>query len=227
MNQRSAILRLARKLARQNVRRYDARPTRPSQELDLAGEIENLHVRAIPPALWNELDALLDHNPSLGSAFARVLHAIVIHAHDTRLRAMADLALIRALNVCGEFQQALALCADAARRFEKRGDDAENVARVWLEAAWAHSYLGDFHTARSLLDRVDDAHGGEILLYKQWIDARLLCEQGEYRQAADQFAQLMAHWRAGGAPLHAARCQRERGHALPLRACLFLWRGLI
>lgn len=175
MSDRANILRLARKLARASARRHNAHLKNPSQELDLAREIETLNLRTIPPALWNELDALLDHNPSFGLALARVLYAIANRTHNTRLRATADLALIRALNVCCEFKQTLAICPAAARRFEK-SDDTENVARVWLEAAWTHTFLGDLNTARALLVQVGDLLDCENQLHKQWIHARLLRE---------------------------------------------------
>lgn len=75
MSDRAKILRLARSLVRQNASR--AKP-----ELDLAREINDLNLQTIPPALWDELDALLDHNPPLGVALGVASHARHVLCHN-------------------------------------------------------------------------------------------------------------------------------------------------
>lgn len=210
MNERAAILHLAKKLARQN-----ALSRRANQTLDLAREIETRNLRVIPAPLWRELDALRNENPTLALSLARVLDAVVQHTRNTRLRPIADLALIRALNVCGEFYQALARCPDAARLFEKRGD-RENVARVWLEAAWAETWLGDLQAAEAFLAQaaVEDAEtkNPELELKRAWIRARMLRQQGAFQQALEHFQQIYSQLRDAGDMLNAARALREIGH---------------
>ena len=155
----------------------------------------------------------------MGLALARVLHAIAKRTRNARLRATADLALIRALNVCGEFKQALALCPDAARRFEKLGD-TQNVARVWLEAAWAESYLGNLDDAQDYLAKVEagehaiaNANARQAVRRKrEWIIARLMRERGEYQAALQLFEKVRQEFSSARERVDAHRVLREIGH---------------
>ncbi len=123
---------------------------------------------------------------------------------------------MRALNVSGEFYQAMQLCADAARRFEKLGD-AGNAARVRLEAAWAESYLGNLETAENHLElarKMDLPTGGELQARADWIRARILRERGMYQDALDLFTRVHKVYITQRAKHDAMRVRREMGHTL-------------
>lgn len=164
-------------------------------------------------------------------SLARIVHAISKRKRNGRVA--ADLALIRALNVCGEFQQATELCTDAARRFEKQ-DDTANVMRVWLEAAWAATYLGDLQAAENYVDRIQTLEpipSIEALeqprnaksvpqfagllhpsLRVEWINARILRERGKYQEALSFFLRIHSKFLQQGAKPDAMRVLREIGH---------------
>lgn len=166
----------------------------------------------------NQLETYLDQNPRYGLELARVLDAIAKHARKRRVRASGDLALIRALNVCGEFFQAAQLCAGAARRFE-RLNDPENAARVYLEAAWAETYLGNLETAENDLELAQGICppllAGEGLRVRiDWIRARILRERGSYEDALDLFTRVHAFYLKQRAKHTAMRVLREIGHTL-------------
>jgi len=208
MSTRAAILRLARKLQRQRHR--------APKKSDLAAIIRRENLYDIPPALWDELNLHLDHNPAFGLALAEVFHAISKFTRKPRQRARADLALIRALNVCGEFAQATRLCADAARRFEKL-DDTENAARVWLEAAWAETYLGNLKAAEKYLEgaqkvALDFSNTKELKIRADWIRARILRERGSSQDALALFTRVRAFYLKQRAKHDAMRARREMGH---------------
>lgn len=197
------IRQLARRAARQNA----------LETFDLTAAVRAAQLRDVPPSLWDELHSHLDHNPALGLALARTLHAVSRRARKPRLRATADLALMRALNVCGEFYQAAQLSAAAARRFEKLGD-AENVARVWFEAAWAETYLGNLEAAENYLERaqIQNLSAAQWTAQRDWLRARILRERGNYAEACELFSRVRAFYLAQRAQPAAQRALREIGH---------------
>lgn len=170
-----------------------------------------------PTSPSDKLDSLLDHNPARALALAHKLHAVAKRGRSPRVRANADLALIRALNVCGESYRVLRLCADAAARFEKIGDP-DSAARVWLEAAWAESFVGNLETADRYLERAGVARPSEnrsranlLELRAGWIRARILRERGDLKNAARRFQSLAASFAAHAERLDAARVLVELG----------------
>lgn len=211
MRDLARIRQLARHLARQNAQRKHA-----PKKFDLAAVIRKENLREIPTVLWDELYSHLDHNPALGLALARVLHQVVKHAREPNMRATADLALIRALNVCGEFYQATQLCADAAQRYEKLGD-AENEVRVWLEGAWAETSLGNLEGAQAHLARIPNSLSPEIRVRQRWIRARVWRGQGELDRASKSFRVLRRHLQTQRDSINAARVQRELAYTISLR----------
>ncbi len=214
MNSLTAIRALARAHTRRNTLEKPARAN-----AEFARAVKQANLSEIPPALWNEIDAQLDHKPAFGLALARVAHEMVKRRGDVRVRATAALALVRAWNVCGEFQRALELCPAAARHFEKL-DDTAALARVWLEAAWAHSYLGDLDQLQACLARVHElANAVEtVSLCEQigrkanWIQGRLLRQQGEYQAALELLEAVRQSYLRAGAQTDAHRVLREIGH---------------
>lgn len=186
------------------------------EKYDLTRAIGRANLRAIPSSLWEELDSHLDHNPAFGLALARVLHTLAKRGRNLPTRARADLALIRALNVCGEFYQAAQLCAAAARRFEKIGN-TENIARVWLEAAWAETYLGNLENAEKQLEHATRARAPlpleeELGARGDWIRARIFRERGNYQAALELFATVRAFYAGQRNKLAAMHVLREMGH---------------
>jgi CHAT domain-containing protein len=138
-------------------------------------------------------------SPCLAHALARLALAIAKRRRDAFLRARAQLALLQTWNTLGEFPDALALCDDTAARFERLGD-ADNVARVWLEAAWAETERGNLDTARQWLARAQTRSPNPTLHFQaQWIAARLLRQQSAFRKASA----LFQAWRAQLAPADA------------------------
>jgi CHAT domain-containing protein len=210
MRDLARIHQLARHLVRQN-----AKPKRAPKKFDLDTVVCTENLRDIPSSLWEELNSHLDHNPALGLALARVLYTIAKHKRKRHLRATADLALIRALNICGEFYQATQLCADAARRFEKLGD-AENVARVWLEAAWAETYLGNLDATENFLEHASKNFPlltqKELKTRADWIRARNLRQRGSYQDALELFARVRAFYLKRRAKHDAMHVLREIGN---------------
>lgn len=202
--------------------RQNAQPKHAQKKFDLNAAVQQENLRDIPPSFWDELNSHLDHNPALGLALASVLHAIACsaqrnaHARKPHMRAPADLALIRALNVCGEFYQATRLCADAARSFEKLGD-VENAARVWLEAAWAETALGNLEGAHAHLERITNPLSPALQVRRRWIRARVWRGQGQLDDASKSFLVLLRHFQTQRDSINAPRVQRELAYTLSLR----------
>lgn len=211
----AAIRRLARQYAhptsgvRLNV------PDATRIETEIARRVRQANLNEIPPLLWNELENHLDHNPALGVALARVLHAIAKRRRNRLDRVTADLALIRALNISGEYNRVVHLCAGAVARAAKL-KKREIVARLWLEAAWAQVYLGNLETAQTHLETARTALSGtvpdlEIELRLEWIQARILRERGEFNIALARFESIRERWLAAGNVLTATRALCEIG----------------
>src|SRR5581483_10624907 len=169
----------------------------------------------IPPTIWNEIEIQLNHNPRLALALARLIQEIGARHPRARLRVQADCALVRALNVCGEFREAVQRGENRARRFERSRDTA-SAARVWLEAAWAETHLGNLEAAEADLKRalaLDPAlttNDGGLRL--EWIRARILRERGDLHAALKLFTHVRAQLLAKGEKLDATRVLREMGH---------------
>lgn len=172
--------------------------------------------RKISPRLWQECAQLLDRNPNAALALARELEAVAARSRNPARRVQASLLLIRALNTCGEFRPALALCIAAARRFQKWGGETA-LAQVWLEAAWAESYLGNLPSAEKALKdaaRVIASLPDDLRLTtrRDWVRARILRERGSLQEALALFMQVYTQVTEAGTALDAVRVLREMGH---------------
>lgn len=227
MNPLTRLRELAQQLALQNA------PHNGALKFDLYAAVQAENLQNILPQVWSEIETKLDHDPALALALARVSHVIAKRARKNDMRALADLALVRALNMCGEFDRAARLCPDVARRFEKQGD-TERVMRVWLEAAWAETYLGNLQAAENDLERIRTMGGAlpsgaiaarrdpavkqafvgltALQLRGEWIWARILRERGHYGEALELFLRIRSAYQAQGAKHNAMRVRREIGH---------------
>lgn len=164
----------------------------------------------------SELDTLLDHNPARGLQWARLRYSSASRRTDARGRADAQLALIHALNVCGECSAAFALTEEAATQFQAL-DDSEALARVWLQAALAKTHLGETSAAAAWLEQAGPLLAqlpktNPTVLQCHWMRARILRQQGEYADALKLFKRLHSQLCKQGAILDAARVLREIGH---------------
>lgn len=162
----------------------------------------NARLYEIPPTLWDEIENARHRVPRFAYALARVAQEIARHKKNIALSARAELALIQTLNALGEFPDTLALCEKTAARFEKIGE-AENTARVWLEAAWAESQRGNLDTAREFRTRAIrfarlSPHRRELETYAAWIRARIWIQQGAFPQAHAQLLQMLSHSATAG-----------------------------
>ncbi len=156
----------------------------------------NARLCKIPPTLWDEIEYARHRAPRYAHALAVVAQEIARRTKNPALSARAELARIQTLNTLGEFPDALALCEKTAARFEKIGD-AENTARVWLEAALAESQRGNLDAAREFRTRAigfarSSPPRREIETYAAWIRARIWIQQGAFPQAHAQLVQMLS-----------------------------------
>ncbi len=188
-----------------------------------AGELETAQLpqaiqasalAGIPAKVWTEIEAQINHAPRLAQALALVVKELAFQSSDLRLRAAAQLAFVRALNALGEFREAVRQCPDAIQVFLALKDNA-SVARTWLEAAWAETYLGNLARAREHLTRaralIELAGDARLQARANWIEGRILRDQGEYVQASRLFEHAREAFQSAGENLDVARCQRELG----------------
>lgn len=163
-----------------------------------------------------EPESDLEREPEQSLTLARVRYANACRSHDAQLQAGAELALIRAWNACANFRRALELCPTTARHFQEL-DRMEQVARAWLEAAWAETYLGDLDRAETYLERAAETYPGlsrraELNARSVWIRARILREHGDFKAALEEFDLVRQQLLAVGKRIDAARVLREIGH---------------
>lgn len=170
------------------------------------GKITGAQLRAqlvgqSPPsnAFWEHIENERARSPRFAYALARIAFEIAGGRRDASLRARAQLALIQTLNTLGEFPDALALCEETAARLES-ARDAENAARVWLEAAAAEVWRGNLDKALLYLERFRNRASlrgeGEIFLAAVgWFRTRILSTQGAWNQALDCSTALLAQLR--------------------------------
>jgi len=137
-----------------------------------------------------------------------------------------QLYYVRALNACGEYRAAITECQAAAQTSTK-GKDTSELKRFWLEAAWAETYLGNLDAAREYLRlarkrartssskrrRKNELPGKHLRARAQWIEARILRDQGDYVRALSLFEKVRAVYLAQDELFDAARLTREIAHA--------------
>lgn len=177
----------------------------------LASLRAELNLTTIPQSIWNDADAQLERAPRCALAYAQVLRALT---NDTLESTRAGLLLIRALNACGEFRAAIGECETVASQFAT-SDDAESVARVWWEAAFAETWLGNLDSARLYLDRARGALKEESVLWSArgaWIEGRIARDQVKSDEALHCLSEAHEKFAQAGDTLNAARLARELGH---------------
>lgn len=234
MSERTEPLDLIRSLARKIGRR--PAPQRAVGQRALAREIERAFSfserSVIPTLLWELLDELLAHEPASGLALAQTLDVLSRRGGE-RLQIWSALGLLTAFNICGKYRAVRERMVELEPRL--RVVDARDAAvRVWLEAAWAESYLGDLPATEQGLAMARRAMEGappapEIELRMRWIRARILRERGEYKTAVAQFEGLHGDFERAGLFMDAARVLRETGHTFarldPSKGLLLLARA--
>ncbi|MGB8647934.1 MAG: CHAT domain-containing protein [Anaerolineae bacterium] len=164
------------------------------------------------PAIWDEINAQLDHNPGFGVALARAIQSLATRRHNPAIRTRANLALVHALNVSGEFPEVIQLAEDTVRLLRKSRDD-KGVAWAWLEAAWAVTRLGYLDRAKDYIERTRTAYSSDesVQVRANWIAARILREQGAFQEALRCFQHLRDKLQPVNA-IEAARLLFEIGH---------------
>jgi tetratricopeptide (TPR) repeat protein len=185
----------------------------PAERLESA--IPDAGLTGIPPRAADEINSQIDHSPRLAHALASVFRALARREADTRQCAEAHLLFIRTLNAVCDFREAVAQCGDAARAFLALGEP-KAAARTWLEAALAETYLGNLEPAREYLALARGLISSEtsplLAARAEWLEGRILRDQGEYAQAARLFEHARQVLSAAGETPDALRCQRELGH---------------
>ena len=161
-----------------------------------------------------ERDALarLDQSPREALRFARRAHELASTIVDDHRRAETALTLAIVLNRIGGFREALASSRSAATEFEKRGEKAQ-AARCYFEAAWTQTFLGHLKDALSDTERAREMDSSDLMNARcDWIEARVLRDQGDYPEAEKLFERSRAVFESAHMSLDAARCTRELAH---------------
>ncbi len=166
----------------------------------------------IPVALEHDALARLDHSPRQALGLSRVAYELSRATVDNPMRAETALTLAMVLNRMGEFRDALAKSCSAAAEFEQRGETRQ-AARSYSESAWANSFLGYLKTAMEDVEHARERDSSPLSQARcDWIEARVLRDQGNYDAAKELFVKSRAVFESGGIPLDAARCSRELAH---------------
>lgn len=168
--------------------------------------------REISDPVWQELAKALYHKPHYALTLAQRLTRLAQERRDADARSRAELAGLRALNLCCAFNQAAAAGEKAARRFEKCRESG-NAARAWLEAGWAHLFLGDYAAVHAALARINGAQTGENQIRRKWIEALLIEYQGDPQHAIPLYQEISAAWRARNDLPNAMRALRDEANA--------------
>jgi len=176
--------------------------------------------------------ACLDQSPREALRLAQEAYDLACASENAHTRAESALTLAIVLNTLGEFQDALPLCDFAAVEFSKRGENDQSM-RALCEAAWACSFLGKLGDALETVTRVrkrcgvDDgtsitqclaSNQGRAIMQARcdWIQARILRDQGHYPEAQALLRQVRARFQSAHLPLGTARCERELARTLLL-----------
>lgn len=180
-------------------------------DAELRRAIMVARLRDIPLSLFEKIERERHRSPRFAHALARVVYEIARRKKNPALRARAELALIQTLNTLGEFPDVLARCEKTAARFEKLGD-AENQARVWLEAASAETWRGNLDLARTYLVRAKNlSDAPEISFQVMWIQGGIAWQGSDFNRASELFELLLSRVDKGD-HLMRALALREFGH---------------
>ena len=203
----------ARQLARQIS---TASPDTPVPTPEITRLREHLAVperySEILAVLQSDALACLDQTPREALGLARVAYELARTTTDDRAQTEIELALAIVLNRMGEFRDALAKSRSATAGFEKRGEK-QHAARSYWEAAWANSFLGHLEATLEDIACARERDASSISQARcDWIQARVLRDQGKYPEAEQVFEKSRAVFESAGMPMHAARCTRELAH---------------
>ncbi|HEX7588742.1 MAG TPA: tetratricopeptide repeat protein, partial [Anaerolineae bacterium] len=205
-------LQAAQELARQISTALPETPVPASEIIRLRERLAPEQLAEILAALQNDALARLDHAPRAALGCARVAHELASSDPDAHARAETALTLAIVQNRMGEFQKALGLCHFAVSEFEKR-DEPGPAARGCFEAAWAHTFLGHLQDAMEYAERARQMDPSDLMQARfDWIQARVLRDQGSYPAAEQLFEKSHAVFESAGMFLDAARCTRELAH---------------
>ncbi|MGB8647110.1 MAG: CHAT domain-containing protein [Anaerolineae bacterium] len=181
-----------------------------------ANAIQTAGIGEIPAAVWGEIDAQMGRAPRLAHALASIACQVAEHGSDRHQAATAQLARIRTLNALGEFREAATPGPDTARLFLEL-EDAEGMARAWLEAAWAETYLGNLNVAQAHLEQartqLNPQTDRRVVARAAQVEGWLLHYQSHNSEAVQQFERARDILKECGEPIQAARCECYLGAA--------------
>ncbi len=151
--------------------------------------------------------ACLDSSPREAWALASIAYEMARFSTDTHLQIKTALTLATALNRLGEFRDARSLADSAASQSEQQ-QDIENVVQSLCEAAWADVFIGDLNDAIAKIHRVRSMTSGPQFLARcDWIEGRVLSEQGQLGEAQVLLEKACNTLRELRLTLSAARCE--------------------
>ncbi len=155
--------------------------------------------------LQHDALAARDSAPRQAWASARIAYELARAYANIKVQAETAFILADILNLFGEFHDALTLC--------------DQQPRARIQTAFAETFLGELARASANL-ALARANPLTPALRAQcdWIDARILRDQGRYDHAETLLAQARDAFREAGVPLDAARCERELAHSYLLHS---------
>ena len=209
----SDALAMARQLARRISTSSPDTPLNTSKITRLSEQIATSEQLAvILAALLDDASKRLDTSPREALGLARVAHELTNARADEHTRAQTALTLATVLNRLGEFRETLTLTRVAAKEFEKSGE-MQAAAQCFCQAAWAQTFLGHLKDALADAERARQMDASDLMKARgDWIQARVLRDQGNYPEAEKLFEQSRTTFASVAMPLDAARCTRERAH---------------